>query len=1100
MKRKKVFISYAKEDSNIAKKLYSDLKKAGVIPWLDTENLLPGQTWEPEIYKKIEESDFVLILLSMESILKKGFVQKEIKESLDILDKLPSNEIYIIPVRVDNCKPIDKRINGLHMVDLFPSYDEGLQKLIGSFQNGQQLSAEKKHKKYSISHFEKEDTIEELHPFQFEKQIYESLSPLIINILLQLWYLNSNERSQDMSLQSILKRKSFSTREVILGSSLFIIHFYIPLGDYLIKYLSFLISSESKKIDISNVLISLVEKIDLNEVNVYIDEQNEKFLKRLLKANIPVSFFQSNDTADINLLDQIIFHLSELFIDIYRIIIRFNQNRFETLSIETSDYFATFKTHITNLSSNLDNIKTNQTSNLESKYLDVIDRLYNQVEILGIELPVESRTYPLDLVYVPLPMKPIHSKNNNTRNETIENIIENNRIIIQAEAGFGKSTLIQWLAVLSCKRNFTKEKLSLKNRIPFIINLRNYSKQNFPSYRDYPIITTHDKIDISHEEQQRWIRTDVLQKGRGMVMFDGMDEIENDKRDEIVKRIEFLCDEFPDNIYIVTSRPAGINNLHFNRFRNIDFHLYEIEPLRFSSTCRLINKWHTAVSQKMYSDSDKLNSEAKLLIEQIAERMSLRDLAVNPLLCSVLCALNLNTHYPLPEERIAIYDKSCKMLLHERDLKKGINEKIKKTIFTYEEKIVFMKHVAETMTNLELTSIEKDIFLTCLQDKINHIPRAINNNIKDTDLKNYFLERSGMIRLNNDQKLEFVHKTFQEYLAAKAFTGLGAIGLKKLIKEAGNPFWNVVIELSAGFLNKEGGEKLVEEILKKSEREVNSNQKVFLDILAIRCFNFLTEVNRNLQKKIEDKIQRYIPPKDDNEIKMIAESKELVLPLLKKEKNRTIFEDINCIKTLIKINTYESYFMLQAYFFEKRPDYQPLLLNILSDEIDGEMVLNSGILEAYEEKCLEQNLSDNSKDILCILQEAIEKYKISIKPNIEELNLEKWIKNISFLSSLRFLETLDLSNTLVEDLSPLCKLNELRSLDISFTNVKNIKPLSDSETIQILALNGIQIEDLSPLLLMKGLKVVQLSKNSDPIIIKELEKKKIKVNSTSNTL
>ena len=228
-----------------------------------------------------------------------------------------------------------------------------------------------------------------------------------------------------------------------------------------------------------------------------------------------------------------------------------------------------------------------------------------------------------------------------------------------------------------------------------------------------------------------------------------------------------------------------------------------------------------------------------------------------------------------------------------------------------------------------------------------------------------------MIRFNNEQKIEFVHKTFQEYLAAKAFTGLGSDGLKKLIKEAGNPFWNVVIELSAGFFNKEDGEKLVNEILKKSEIEENSIQKVFLDILAIRCFNFLTEVDRDLQKKIEDKTQRYIPPKNDNEITMLSESKELILPLLKKEKNRTNLEDINCIKTLIKINTYESYFMLQAYFFENCPNYQSSLLKILNDEINGEMVLKSGILESYEEKCIEQNLPENSKDILCTLQEAI---------------------------------------------------------------------------------------------------------------------------------
>jgi hypothetical protein len=41
-----VFISYARQDSDAAQRLYNDLSsKTDLNPWLDKENLLPGQNW-----------------------------------------------------------------------------------------------------------------------------------------------------------------------------------------------------------------------------------------------------------------------------------------------------------------------------------------------------------------------------------------------------------------------------------------------------------------------------------------------------------------------------------------------------------------------------------------------------------------------------------------------------------------------------------------------------------------------------------------------------------------------------------------------------------------------------------------------------------------------------------------------------------------------------------------------------------------------------------------------------------------------------------------------------------------------------------------------
>ena len=126
----KIFISYAREDIKIANKLWLDLTKNGFYPWLDQKELLPGQNWKAMVSKAIEECTYFLALLSKDSVSKKGYVQKELKKAMDILDEYPYSETFLIPVRLDDCKPMDYKIKDLHWGDLFPSYNEGLEQIL----------------------------------------------------------------------------------------------------------------------------------------------------------------------------------------------------------------------------------------------------------------------------------------------------------------------------------------------------------------------------------------------------------------------------------------------------------------------------------------------------------------------------------------------------------------------------------------------------------------------------------------------------------------------------------------------------------------------------------------------------------------------------------------------------------------------------------------------------------------------------------------------------------------------------------------------------------------------------------------------------------
>ena len=125
-----LFISYAREDADMALRIYRDLEEEGLRPWLAQESLLPGEPWELAIKNAIRNSRYFVALLSNESVGKKGYVQKELRQGIDCLEELPDSAIFLIPVRLDRCEPSHRQLRHLNWLDLFPDYDKGMGKLV----------------------------------------------------------------------------------------------------------------------------------------------------------------------------------------------------------------------------------------------------------------------------------------------------------------------------------------------------------------------------------------------------------------------------------------------------------------------------------------------------------------------------------------------------------------------------------------------------------------------------------------------------------------------------------------------------------------------------------------------------------------------------------------------------------------------------------------------------------------------------------------------------------------------------------------------------------------------------------------------------------
>ncbi|MCC6499702.1 MAG: SUMF1/EgtB/PvdO family nonheme iron enzyme [Anaerolineales bacterium] len=99
----KVFLCHASADKPKVRELYRTLRRRGVQPWLDVEDLIPGQNWEMEIPKALLSSDAIIICLSPNSVDKEGYVQKEIKFALDKALEMPEGRIFLIPARLEDC-------------------------------------------------------------------------------------------------------------------------------------------------------------------------------------------------------------------------------------------------------------------------------------------------------------------------------------------------------------------------------------------------------------------------------------------------------------------------------------------------------------------------------------------------------------------------------------------------------------------------------------------------------------------------------------------------------------------------------------------------------------------------------------------------------------------------------------------------------------------------------------------------------------------------------------------------------------------------------------------------------------------------------------
>lgn len=175
----KIFISYAHVNYEPTYRLYKELKNYCLDVWLDKEDLLPGARWDYEIRQIIWNSAYFVAIISGNSVNKKGYVQKELKQGLEILREFPENQIYFIPARIEECEPIMSELHDLHWVDLFKDWENGVERILRVFKHekDQELNKQKEPgTKKKILLIEDEESIQLLCKLELEEEGYEVYS------------------------------------------------------------------------------------------------------------------------------------------------------------------------------------------------------------------------------------------------------------------------------------------------------------------------------------------------------------------------------------------------------------------------------------------------------------------------------------------------------------------------------------------------------------------------------------------------------------------------------------------------------------------------------------------------------------------------------------------------------------------------------------------------------------------------------------------------------------------------------------------------------------------------------------------------------------
>ena len=334
-----------------------------------------------------------------------------------------------------------------------------------------------------------------------------------------------------------------------------------------------------------------------------------------------------------------------------------------------------------------------------------------------------------------------------SRNISLSSLTELcNYIIITGTGGIGKSMIMRHFLLSSIAAFQTK------GMIPIFISLKEYSNDDFFDFFYARISNYISKQDI----------IETLAHNRIQFILDGYDEIRTDCKRIFEKNLKKFINQYPDNSYIISSRPLDNEAV----FRN--FMIFELKPFTMEQSLELIDKL------EFRPDDPSIKAKFAKQIKDSLYR-SHKEFVSNPLLLTIML-MTFEQFAEVPSRMHLFYHEAYVTLSQTHDAYKGAYKRPFRTKMSSEQ---LANYLAEFCTRTycdekyEMTErdIEKYLF------RIKNVPFSSEDFIYD-------LQKNLCLLSYEANCYHFVHRSFQEYFCALFFSKQK----DKLLAKIGNFF------------------------------------------------------------------------------------------------------------------------------------------------------------------------------------------------------------------------------------------------------------------------------------------------------------------------
>ncbi|MEV4505739.1 NACHT domain-containing protein [Streptomyces klenkii] len=507
----------------------------------------------------------------------------------------------------------------------------------------------------------------------------------------------------------------------------------------------------------------------------------------------------------------------------------------------------------------------------DERYREYVAATYGRVELFGLTLGGAEREWALSTAYISLKVaggeearwaadpSPHLAQAPVSAEQALASC---ERMLLRGPAGSGKSTLVQWLATNAARRTFAAEYFEWNCCVPFVLRLRTLTQRGgaLPGPGGFLSAAGNPLAGMA---PAGWAE-DLLSHGSALVLIDGVDEVPADQRRRTREWLQSLLTAFPKARYVVTTRPSAVPE---DWLDGQGFTAYALQPMDREDIRRFIAHWHRAAgAEGAFEES---------LQQAVATRRELGRLATNPLMCALLCALNRDRRMHLPRARKELYDAALDMLLVRRDTERDIGAALEGVDLTRDEQTLLLQRLAYWLIRNGQTEAACEDAVEMIEEWLAAMPQVRAQGDAERVFR-HLLIRSGLLREPIPGSVHFVHRTFQDYLGARAAVEARDFGL--LVSKAHDDQWEDVVRMAVGHARPEERARVLRQLMRRADRVKRHRHR--LTLLMAACLEQAAELDPEVRGEIERRTRALLPPRNDEDAEALAKAGDLVLELL----------------------------------------------------------------------------------------------------------------------------------------------------------------------------------------------------------------------------